>query len=249
MRKLYFMIMAMLISMPIYAQEEQEEENPGGWDFTLPINLDKYKPHDSNRNPNKGYLNLSSYFSVGFIGAVNADDAIDLNMGESFELEWGYISSAKARLGKYSFLRIGWGFDWKNYRMTNRQQFIREKDGGVSLKEYPEGAEPKFSRIKTFGINVPLKFYQMLGTNSYISFGPELEYITYASLKTRYTQNDEKQKLVEKNIKINHFSFGVGAELSIRDICVYYKYTPTSVLQHNFGPKFGSQTVGLRIDL
>lgn len=248
MRKLYFILMALLVSVPVLAQVEQEEENPGGWDFTLPINIEKYKPHSERRWIPDNTLNSSS-FSLGFIGEQQADAGVALNMGESFELEWGNISSAKARLGKNAFIRIGWGIAWRNHRMTSRQQFCLENDGTLTLQDYPEGATPKFSRIKTFGITIPLKYYQRLGKNVFFAAGPELEYVTHASALTRYTVNGEKKKIKEKDLKYNHFQFGIGAEVSLHNIGLYYKYTPTSVLQDSYGPKFGTQTVGIKLSL
>lgn len=248
MRKLYFFIMAVLMSMPLLAQEqeEREDENPGGWNFTLPINLVRHESPAARF----GYFNqLSSYFSLGFIGSVKAEAPVDLNVGESFELEWGNISSARARLSKSSYVRLGWGIAWRNHRMTNNLRFCKENDGSVSLSEFPEGSTPKYSRIKTFGITAPLKYYQRLGRGMFIALGPEFEYIISASIKTRYTQDGVKQKDVEKGFRYNHFSVGLGAEIAIQDISIYYKYTPTPVLQSTNGPKFGSQTLGIRLHI
>ncbi|MCQ2238346.1 MAG: hypothetical protein MJZ73_03845 [Bacteroidaceae bacterium] len=247
MKKIVFAVIALFVTVPTFAQTEMEEdENPGGWNFTLPISLSKDKADSMQEDWNP---DLSSSFSLGFTGSAGSDDKVDINMGESFELAWNNISSVKAHLGKNSLFRIGIGINWRNYRMTGRKMFRMGNDGTVTIDDYPSGATPKFSRIKTFGITLPVKFYQRIGRNVFVAAGPELGYITYSSLKTRYTMGDEKFKDFNKGLKVNRFQVNIGAEISIHGIGIYYKYAPTSVLQSTYGPKICSQTVGIKFEL
>ena len=45
----------------------------------------------------------------------------------------------------------------------------------------------------------------------------------------------------------NRFSLGVGAEVIIHHLGIYYKYDPFPVLRSSYGPKFSSMTVGLKV--
>ena len=148
---------------------------------------------------------------------------------------------------KKDFLRIGMGFDWRNYRVTDFKMFSKDERGIITMQDYPEGTEPKFSRIHTFSLSVPLKYYHYLNKHVFIAAGPELYFTPYGSLKTRYYEDGEKRKITAGNVHQNIFSLGVGAEVNIHHIGIYYKYNPFPVLRSSYGPKFSTMTVGLKV--
>lgn len=219
---------------------DELEENPGGWDFSGPglsvkTNLEHGRAKFS--------ADLSSSFSFGFISGVNQDEGVSIDMGQSYEIHWDNVFSAKAKVGRRGLFDIGIGLDWRNYRMTNGNMFDEDEAGHISITN---DTPLKFSRIHTFSISVPIKYYHQLGKHVYFGVGPELYFTPHASLKNRF---DKKNKTLDTHIHHNRFSFDVGAELMIRGIGVYYKYNPFSVLDTNYGPKFSSMTVGIKVGL
>ena len=220
-----------------------DDDKPGGWDFEMP-GLKVSKSTTSSKARVKG--SLSSTFSFGFIGGVSQDPGVGINMGQSFEIEWGDVISGKVRVGSKDFLRLGMGFDWRNYRMTDRM-FVKELDGKITSQEYPAGTEPKFSRIHTFSLSFPLKYYHYFNKKMYFAVGPELYITPWASLKTKYYLNGEEQKITAGNIHENTVSLGIGAEINIHHFGIYYKYNPFNVLSSSFGPGFASMTTGIKI--
>ena len=64
--------------------------------------------------------------------------------------------------------------------------------------------------------------------------------------KTRY---DSKNRIVDNYIHHNRFSMDLGAEFMVNHVGIYYKYNPFSVLNTDFGPKFQSMTVGVKLNL
>ena len=168
-------------------------------------------------------------------------------MGQSFEIEWGDVISSKVRVGKKDFMRIGMGFDWRNYRVTGFKMFSKDERGIITMQDYPEGTEPKFSRIHTFSLSFPLKYYHYFNKKVYFAVGPELYFTPWGSLKTRYYEGDEKRKITAGNVHQNRFSVGVGAEVIVHHVGVYYKYNPFNVLSSSYGPKFSTMTVGLKV--
>lgn len=220
-----------------------DDNNPGGWDFEIP-GLKVSKSTTSSKATVKS--SICTTFSFGFIGGVSQDPGVGINMGQSFEIEWGDVISGKVRVGRKDFLRLGMGFDWRNYRMTDRM-FVKELDGKIISQEYPAGTEPKFSRIHTFSLSFPLKYYHYFNKKMYFAVGPELYVTPWASLKTRYYQNGDEQTVTAGNIHENTISLGVGAEINIHHIGIYYKYNPFNVLSSSFGPGFASMTMGIKI--
>lgn len=215
-----------------------DEENPGGWDFSAP-----FVSVSPEKGQTKYSIELSSSLSFGFISGINEADGVSIDMGQSYEIQWDNVLSAKARVGRRGLFRIGLGLDWRNYRMTNGNRFAEDETGHITISN---DTPLRFSRIHTFSLSMPLKYYHQLGNKVYFSVGPELYFTPHASLKTRY---DSKSKTTDSHIHHNRFSLGVGAELMVRGIGVYYKYNPFNVLDTNYGPKFSSMTVGLKVGL
>jgi len=242
MKKFLSAILMALLVTNVSADNIFDDENPGGWDFELPGVKVKKSSYST-----EVVASLSSSFSFGFIGGVNQAQGVSIDMGQSYEIEWGDVISSKVRVGKKDFLRIGMGFDWRNYRVTDFKMFSKDERGVISMQDYPEGTEPKFSRIHTFSLSIPLKYYHYLNRKVYFAVGPELYFTPYGSLKTRYYEDGEKKKITSGNVHQNRFSVGVGAEVIVHHIGIYYKYNPFNVLRSNYGPKFSTMTVGLKV--
>ena len=242
--KKYLLAITMAVFAVTNVFANDDDENPGGWDFEMP-GLKVSKTTTSSKAKIKS--SISSTFSFGFIGGVSQDDGVGINMGQSFEIEWGDVISGKVRLGRKDFLRLGMGFDWRNYRMTDRM-FVKGPDGVTFTSPFPPGTEPKFSRIHTFSLSFPLKYYHYFNKKMYFAVGPELYITPWGSLKTKYYDAyGEEQKYTAGNIHENTVSLGVGAEVNIHHIGIYYKYNPFNVLSSSFGPGFASMTTGIKI--
>ncbi|MBQ6965002.1 MAG: hypothetical protein IJP82_04850 [Bacteroidaceae bacterium] len=221
------------------------EEHPGGWNFDVLFSPKKSSKHWNPR--------MIFNFSLGFIGGVNQAEGVHLNMGQSIELELGNIISGQTPVGRNGIVLIGLGIGWRNYRMTNHQMFAKHDDGSIAIEPYPEGADSEFSRIHTFGFILPLKYYHKVGhrhgRNTYFAVGPELYYTPHACLKTRYKTEEGKQILKDNHLHFNKVTVGVGAEFIVQGLGVYYKYNPFNVLDTDYGPKFSTMTVGLKVAL
>lgn len=265
-RLILFTIMTMVATCGIKAQNDSiaagispemyNEDHPGGWDFSIPfLSTTRSKKNDvptpyvthkyitmSNRAP---YPHVTS-FNFGFISGADEAQGVNIDMGQSFELELRNIVAFDNRLSNTSFISLGFGLSWRNYRMTGHNQFLLNDDGRINVAPYPDGANPKFSRIHTFSLVVPLQLHFALGGYWYFSCGPELYFNTYASLKTRYSLNGEKQKFEANRLHRNKVTYGLMCDITYNRFGLYFKYSPCNVLQSDFGPKFKSMTAGLK---
>lgn len=211
------------------------------WDFKIPFGKGGKSKKKYSNNIVMGGLGF------GFVNAVDAPDGMDVDMGASYEfmiehlLAWEY---SPWRSG--SSFSIGFGLDWRNYRMTGRTRFIKENDNLV-LGGYPEGADIKFSRLKVFSLTVPLMFRQVICDRISFSLGPVINFNTHASLKTRYTLDGGKHKLTDDNIHQTPVTVDFMGRLCFRSIGFYVKYSPSNVLKTDFGPKFSSMSAGITL--
>lgn len=228
---------------------DNNEDHPGGWDFSIPF---LSSSREKTSTPIKIGTHRAPYphctsFNFGFISGADEAQGVNIDMGQSFELELRNLVAFDHRLSNTSFITLGFGLSWRNYRMTGHNQFHLNDDGTITLAPYPAGANPKFSRIHTFSLVVPLQFHFALGGYWYFSCGPELYFNTYASLKTRYSLNGENQKFEANRLHRNKVTYGLMCDITYNRLGIYFKYSPCNVLQSDFGPKFKSMTAGLRL--
>lgn len=94
---------------------------------------------------------------LGFNGATGNNDVVKTNLWGGANIgmyvDWGIHPWRDGN--RFSF---GCGVEWSNWRMTNRNQFVKANDGTVSVVPLPEGADPKFSRVKTFSLIFPIMY-------------------------------------------------------------------------------------------
>ena len=187
--------------------------------------------------------------AAGFCTAVGTPDGISIPVGPSWEIDWT-IAEFRYRLKEKMrhYLSVGFGLDWRNYRMTNQHRFVKDDNGNISVEGYPNGSNPKFSRIKVLSLTVPFQYHYYLKGNSFIkgfSFGPVLNFNTYSSIKTRYSVNGEKQKEFAKDLHKNPVTVDFMVKLRMKYFGFYAKYSPCNVLDTTYGPKFKSVSFGV----
>lgn len=218
-------------------------ESVDDWNFKIPFV--KYKK-DNCISYNKKSINLSS-FGFGLVNAVDCAQGLNIDMGSSFEFMFDNIISWEYSPWKNgSMLSIGFGLNWKNWRMTSRNRFIKD-NANIIIGDYPENADIQFSRIKVFSLTVPLTYTQHIYDKIYLSVGPVININTHASIKTRYKDNGVKVKETDSNIHQSPITVDLMANLRFKSIGLYFKYSPNNVLDTDYAPKFKSISTGLTL--
>ena len=216
------------------------EEKNADWDFNIPFINKKSKTKKYRRNLCVGG------FGFGVVNAMDAPEGMDVDMGSSYELSLDHLLRFNYNILPTTSVSMGFGMTWRNYRMTGSTRFIKEGDK-LFLGAYPEGADIKFSRLKVFSLTVPFMINQSLGRKVVFSVGPVVNFNTHASLKTRYTLNGEKVKETDNNIHQNRMTIDLMAKLRFNSLGVYAKYSPSDILNTEFGPKFRSFSAGITL--
>lgn len=184
-------------------------------------------------------------FAAGFCDVSGLPNRATISPFKSWELwwiiaDWRYRPHRDRHVFSY-----GIGLDWRNYRMTDEQRFVK-RDGQVVIENYPEGAAPKFSRIKVFSITIPIRYHYSDGKHLGFSVGPVINLNTYSSIKTHYRQDGKKHKDVDKNLKINPFTVDFMATINLpHSPDIYFKYCPFNLIKDGHGPKFKTLSFGL----
>ena len=216
------------------------EEKNVDWDFNIPF-INK----NSKTKKYRGNLCVGG-FGFGVVNAIETSEGMDMDMGASYEFSLDHLLRFNYNVLPATSVSMGFGMTWRNYRMTGRTRFIKEGDKLV-LGAYPEGSDIKFSRLKVFSLTVPFMINQSLGRKVVFSVGPVVNFNTHASLKTRYTLNGEKVKEKNNNIHQNRMTVDLMAKLRFNSLGVYAKYSPSDMLNTDFGPKFRSFSTGITL--
>ena len=214
------------------------------WDFSF-----FSMPGSKKWQPNKSrHLDVNTtYIDLGLSSAVNADSRLNVNMGSSWEIYLNLCSLVGIE-GKKSALNLGFGFGWRNFRLKDDVRFCKTGNK-ISLENYPENAEIDFSRVKLFHLSFPLSFSYALGKTGYADIAVIPNLNTYASIKTRYKLDGDRQK--DFNKKIHHNTTTVDFRLALywKNLGCYFKYNPVNVFNTTYGPKFQTFTTGITIGL
>ncbi len=211
-----------------------------------------YMPFGQNKDEQNQQYNsaLIMELAFGFCTATGTSDGISIPVGPSWEIDWT-ILEYRYRLQKNAnhYLSAGFGVDWRNYRMTDQKRFVKGDDDIITVQPYPAGSTPKFSRIKVFSLNVPLMYHYYFGNNNSFfkgfSVGAVVNFNTYSSIKTRYKIDGENQKDLTKDLHKNPVTLDLMLRLRMKGFGVYAKYSPSNVLDTNYGPKFKSVSFGI----
>lgn len=211
--------------------------NEDTWDFGFNILRRKKK------GGSKGQVVTN--LLLGFCSAPGMPQSADIRPFSSWEIWWIIADTFIYPWGKTHQLSAGIGIDWRNYRMSDEMRFVKGTDG-MSIQPYPDDAHPKFSRVKVFSVNFPIRYH--FNTKYFrVSLGPVINLNTYSSIKTRYTLNGEKVKDVSKDVRATPVTVDFMGTLYFRGLEFYVKYSPCNVIKSSYGPKFHSLSFGLGI--
>lgn len=211
-------------------------ERAGCWNF----NLFKKRP----RHHRWTSQMTMGGFGFGFVNAVEAPADMDVKMGASYELMCDLITLRRSSPGDRHNFSIGFGLDWRNYRMTGYQRFVKEGND-ILIAPYPDGADIDFSRIKVFSLTVPLRYSYRISRHLNADLAAILNFNTYGSIKTRYSLDGKKYKDLTKNIRQSPVSVDFMFSLRYWNVGLYAKYSPCDVMQSDYAPKFQTFSSGL----
>ncbi|MCI1686395.1 MAG: hypothetical protein LKK33_08910 [Prevotella sp.] len=211
--------------------------NSGDFGFSIGgISRDHYTHH----------VEITTDLAIGWTSALGAPANMNTRVFSSWEIwyiiaqyNWHPWESSKDQLA------IGFGIDWRNYRMNGNQYFSKAANGVTSLQAVPDGANLKFSRIKVTSITVPLLYRHSLSGRFRLSVGPVVNLNYHSSILTKYELNGVEVKNKAKDVHVNPVTVDFLAVLKTPCLSYYFKYSPCNALDTSFGPKFQTLSFGI----
>ena len=203
---------------------------------------DKHKVSLGNKKNSR--VDVTGHFAFGMVFPTKVSSGMDFPGGKSWEIYFSPLDfEFYLNKSKHDYISFGIGFDWRNYRMTDKTRFVKTGENQVGLGTYPEGADPKFSRVKVFSLSFPLLYQHEFHKDWGIGLGPVLNWNTYGSLKTKYKMDGGEHKFVEKHIGQRKITIDFMALLKNPIFDIYLKYCPADVLKDS-DLKFRSLSFG-----
>lgn len=216
------------------------------------IVVDGKKPNQPKSHP--GGWHFSSWgFNFGWNFATGLSPVNPVEPGKSLEIGWLNMIGTEYRFSRSTALSIGFGMNWRNFKITTPDyRFVETGKQQVALGHYPEGVEPRNSRLKIFTLLAPVMIKQRLpfrlyGQKQWIAAGIVPGYAPHGSLLTRWRNDAGKNEKISSN-KVGHrrWTYELMGILGVSsDIGVYFSYQPVSVLRGAGQPDFKSFSTGL----
>ena len=212
------------------------------WELIPSVKVGKKKDDTEGRTYDNA---ISAHFGIGFTAPTKADARTDFSTFKSWEIfatiaQWDHYFERRHR----NSVSLGFGIDWKNYRMTGDTRFVKAPDGNVVLEKYPLQVSPDFSRIKVFSLTANLGFTHSFDKDFWIGFGPVVNFNVYGSILTEYSMYGDDIKRKEKDIRQRPITIDWMLRLGIMGVPLYLKYSGDNVLKDG-GVKFRSLSFGL----
>lgn len=223
-----------------YVSEESINKDTWTFDFI------KSKSHGT------GYplkqRNLSSRLGFGLCYGANADYKGPQSVGSSWEIMWTIAEIEKYGYGKHNGFSIGFGVNWRNFRIDGRSKFVKLDDGTITEEGLPAGYDNDFSRIKVFSLTIPVMWKYRTKQVTF-GLGPVFNINTYASIKNRYWDADgEKHKQIFKKIHQRPITVDIMAEVSFHNwFSIYGKFSPMTILNSTYANDVNFQPVSFGI--
>ena len=223
-----------------YVSEESINKDTWTFDFI------KSKSHGT------GYplkqRNLSSRLGFGLCYGANADYKGPQSVGSSWEIMWTIAEIEKYGYGKHNGFSIGFGVNWRNFRIDGRSKFVKLDDGTITEEALPAGYDNDFSRIKVFSLTIPVMWKYRTKSVTF-GLGPVLNINTYASIKNRFWDADgEKHKQMFKKIHQRPITVDIMAEVSFHNwFSIYGKFSPMTILNSTYANDVNFQPVSFGI--
>lgn len=187
---------------------------------------------------------MSMNLFIGFNSAPGLSHAADLHPFSSWELWWLIADCGILPWDSHHKFSVGFGVDWRNYRIKGDTRFAKLDDGTIGLSPYPEGASPKFSRLKVFSLTVPFR-YHFISRYFGFSLGPVLNLNTYSSLKTRWKVDGHKVKDTQKDLHVKPVTVDLMVTIDSPGANFYFKYSPCNLIKDGYGLKFKTLSFGV----
>lgn len=204
-----------------------------------------FKIQSKGLNKKNSYSITSGSLLVGFNIPKNAPNAINSDLwGRNIDIETNFLRFSITRNHHHRF-SLGWSYGWTKISLDGGLCFHLD-NGVTSIGPYAEGQTPIRSVFRLNRHSFPLLYTrQDKGVN--YTFGTVINLNVRPRIYNTYLDSNgqEVQDTYKKGIHFTPATVSFYGEIKVRWFGIFARYTPQSMFEKGFGPKFQTLTVGL----
>lgn len=195
----------------------------------------------------KGKVVLKGYFDLGFSTMVDAPKECDFRLWPSFEIAIGLKTSWQP-FGNKNVWGVGFGVDWRGYRMDNGTYWVKDPQGNPQLFPYAPGQTDCKTRLSQFSLQVPVTYTHYFDKDQGwgLTLGGVVNFNTGAHATREYESLGEEYEVVTGSL--HHRPVTVDALVMINtpaDFAIYCKYCPMEFFKDGYGYKMHQLSFGI----
>lgn len=208
------------------------------WGLSLPFLTEK--------RHKKAELLWFNQLYVGFAFPVSAPDGLDQSVATGIGKIFGVRFSPWRRGPKFS---IGAGIHFEQYTLHGGQVFGLNRKA-LEILPAEEGARDIHNRLENFGFSVPVTISQSIYKDFAIAVGAELNFNTYTKASSKYTIGEVEYQQKFKHLQQRILTPTLYASIGwLDEFGLYFRYTPQSLFEKQWGPDFSAISFGVTLGL
>lgn len=189
-----------------------------------------------------------AYVFIGFNTMLGAPSNYTFNLWPSFDFGFG-LKGEWMPYGKKNVWGIGFGLDWRYYRMDDATYWEKDLTTGVmGLTDYQALQSDRRTSLSEFSLQVPVTYthYFDKDLDWGVTLGGIVNFNTGAHVTREYTYMDEEYDVVTGSI--HQCPVTIDGLLMVHlpaDIAIYCKYCPMKFFRDGYGPKMNQLSFGI----
>ena len=197
------------------------------------------------KNGKESKFSSSLHVNLGLNTMLSAPDGYDFKMWPSFDfgvslmLDW-------TPYGKMNVWSIGFGLDWRKYRMSNDTYWMKTVNDVMQLTPYGTSVSNTKTRLSVFSLQVPLLYTHTFDRNEdwKLTLGGILNFNTGAHAERHYKSQGEVYDIATQAIGQRPVTIDILVALDTPVLPVYCKYCPMKFFKDDRGPKMNQLSIG-----
>lgn len=232
----YFYYSYVAENQPVEADTVAADDNEE-WGLSLPFLKEKAKKRSNVIWGGQTY--------IGIAMPIDAPEGLD----QSIEVGMGQFVAISRQLGATTNVALGLGFHYQQYALHGGQIF-NTIDRQLQITGMPEASASPSSRLRNFGLQIPLTLTQRLAGDFGFAIGASLKINTFTKATSTYHIGNTTYKRDVKGLNQNPVGVDLYAAIGlIDDIGLYVRYTPTRLFNRDNGPRFETISFGITLGL
>ena len=197
------------------------------------------------KNGKDSKLGCSAHMNLGLNTMFGAPDGHSFKMWPSFDFGLSLLLNWTP-FGENNVWSIGFGLDWRGYRMSRDTYWVKTQDNQMQLVPYNAAFSNTKTKLSVFSLQVPLLYTHVFdGDDDWkLTLGGILNFNTGAHAERHFKYLGEVYEIATQAIGQRPVTIDILVALDTPLLPIYCKYCPMKFFKDDRGPKMNQFSVG-----